>query len=306
MITKSLNRRYKSLNDNIFETNKTMSRLKRLALKETPCTNHNENYCKKQIPHSTKKFIEVRDKIVPKDNMLTENEPLALSRLNSKIHPKALITTCRHATKVSFKFISEFMDVLNNSTFFKRQDHDIYDVIEYAKNKNFSDILVFHEKASEINGLLLVHLPNGPAAFFRVSSVILRKKILSRGRMTKSYPELIFENFNTKLGKTLEFMFASLFHREPHHRARKIVTFCNQQDFIFVRHHRYQIYQKIDHFRENEGNSSKGFDTQLNEIGPRFTLKLEELHNTILTHDEENLRYKRDLAKEADRRRILI
>jgi ribosome production factor 1 len=42
-----------------------------------------------------------------------------------------------------------------------------------------------------------------------------------------------------------------------------VVTFHNQRDYIFIRHHRY-IYRKDD---------SK-IKTRLQELGPRFTLRL--------------------------------
>lgn len=42
-----------------------------------------------------------------------------------------------------------------------------------------------------------------------------------------------------------------------------MVTFHNQRDFIFVRHHRY-IYKK-------EGDKTRA---KLQELGPRFTLKM--------------------------------
>jgi ribosome production factor 1 len=48
--------------------------------------------------------------------------------------------------------------------------------------------------------------------------------------------------------------------------GRQVVTFHNQRDFIFVRHHRY-VYRK-----ENDKVRAK-----LQELGPRFTLKLQYL-----------------------------
>ena len=45
-----------------------------------------------------------------------------------------------------------------------------------------------------------------------------------------------------------------------------MVTFHNQRDFIFVRHHRY-IYRK-----ENDQTRAR-----LQELGPRFTLKMKWL-----------------------------
>lgn len=49
----------------------------------------------------------------------------------------------------------------------------------------------------------------------------------------------------------------------PQLEGRQVVTFHNQRDFIFVRHHRY-IYRK-----ENDKTRAR-----LQELGPRFTMKL--------------------------------
>jgi ribosome production factor 1 len=56
--------------------------------------------------------------------------------------------------------------------------------------------------------------------------------------------------------------------KQPEFEGRQAVTFHNQRDFIFVRHHRY-IYRKDE---ENDKTRAK-----LQELGPRFTLKLKWL-----------------------------
>lgn len=53
--------------------------------------------------------------------------------------------------------------------------------------------------------------------------------------------------------------------------GRQVVTFHNQRDFIFVRHHRY-IYKKDD----------EKVRARLQELGPRFTLKLKYLQEGSL------------------------
>lgn len=178
------------------------------------------------------------------------------------------------------------------------------------------------KKRLQINGLLLVHLPNGPTARFRLSNVVrpgarrgragqpagagrrgpavecaprpkartttlnrlrrhpvppppgsqvLGQDIKGHGRPTSHRPELVLNNFETRLGHRLGRMFASLFHQagrghaheggelrrvaaarrpsarplarpparpplqDPHFRGRRVVTFHNQRDFIFFR-----------------------------------------------------------------------
>ena len=113
--------------------------------------------------------------------------------------------------------------------------------------------------------MILSHLPDGPTANFRVSSVKLRDQIVRHGAAPgDSNPELILNNFDTMLGHRIGRMLASLFPQTPNLNARRVITLHNQRDFIFFRHHRYQ-------FREDKTRAD------LVECGPRFTLKLKSL-----------------------------
>ena len=58
--------------------------------------------------------------------------------------------------------------------------------------------------------------------------------------------------------------------QQPEFEGRQVVTFHNQRDFIFVRHHRY-VYRKED------GKTR----ARLQELGPRFTLKMRWLMNGV-------------------------
>ena len=55
------------------------------------------------------------------------------------------------------------------------------------------------------------------------------------GRPSTHKPELILNNFDTRLGHRVGRMFASLFCQDPNFRGRRAVTFHNQRDFIFFR-----------------------------------------------------------------------
>ena len=57
---------------------------------------------------------------------------------------------------------------------------------------------------------------------------------------------------------------------EPELEGRQVVTFHNQRDFIFVRHHRY-IYRK-----DNDKVRAR-----LQELGPRFTIKMRWLQEGV-------------------------
>ena len=55
------------------------------------------------------------------------------------------------------------------------------------------------------------------------------------GRASSHRPELILNNFGTRLGHRLGRMFASIFSQDPNFKGRRAVTFHNQRDYIFFR-----------------------------------------------------------------------
>lgn len=55
------------------------------------------------------------------------------------------------------------------------------------------------------------------------------------GRAARAKPELVLNNFDTRLGHRMGRMFASLFHQDPSFRSRQVATLHNQRDFIFFR-----------------------------------------------------------------------
>lgn len=55
---------------------------------------------------------------------------------------------------------------------------------------------------------------------------------------TEHYPEVILNNFTTRLGHSIGRMFAALFPQNPQFLGRQVATFHNQRDFVFFRFHR--------------------------------------------------------------------
>ena len=52
--------------------------------------------------------------------------------------------------------------------------------MKYATARGYTDVAVFNENQKHVNGLLLIHLPNGPTAHFKLSSLKLSKDIKVR------------------------------------------------------------------------------------------------------------------------------
>ena len=87
----------------------------------------------------------------------------------------------------------------------------------------------------------LLHIYTGLWQIVLTYECLLQTEIKKAGDPTKHLPEVILNNFNTRLGQTVGRMFASLFPHDPQFKGRRVITFHNQRDFIFFRHHRYQV-----------------------------------------------------------------
>lgn len=217
--------------------------------------------------------------------------------LKQQAAPKILITTCRFNSTRGPAFIEELLSVIPNAHYFKRGTYELKKIVEYANNRDFTAVIVVHTNRREPDALLIINLPDGPTAHFKLSSLVLRKDIKNHGKPTSHKPELVLNNFTTRLGHRIGRMIQSLFPYDPNFRGRRVVTFHNQRDFIFFRHHRY-IFEAREKKVDPKDKSAKGAKeknvaherviARLQECGPRFTLKLVSLqHGTFDTKGGE-------------------
>ncbi|KAH9023240.1 Brix-domain-containing protein [Lactarius pseudohatsudake] len=182
------------------------------------------------------------------------------------IPPKVLITTSPKATRTTYEFCDELVGIFPGAEFHRRpktRGFEMGKIAGWAAGRGFSNLIVVNENTKKPNAITLVHLPDGPTAYFKLSSIELTKKIFGRARATPHHPELVLNNFVTRLGHTVGRMFQTFFPPLPEFQGRQVVTLHNQRDFLFFRRHRYA-------FRSTER-------VALQEIGPRFTLKLRSL-----------------------------
>eukprot|EP00128_Syssomonas_multiformis_P018260 Colp12_sorted_trinity150504_noHs@13378 len=219
----------------------------------------------KQKPRTIENTREADETIVETGDTeaLQEEDTDELASYFHGTTPKILITTSVKAVGETYSFIDELLNVVPNTYFHKRKREDMKEVIEYAKGEGFTDVIVINEDRKKPNSLMHTHLPNGPTATYKLTSIKRNKEIKNHARVTSHMPELVLNNFNTRLGHTVGRMFAALLPQQPQFQGRRVITFHNQRDFIFFRHHRYI-------FKENQR-------VGLQEIGPRFTLKLRSL-----------------------------
>ncbi|XP_015439614.1 PREDICTED: probable ribosome production factor 1 [Dufourea novaeangliae] len=232
----------------------------------------------KQVPHTIESLREKDDTTITGDLDDEENQELKIdfehdefaSYYRHDYEPKVLITYCDNPTRKTRIFGREMTRIIPNSISLYRNRSGVKKMVKSAIARNFTDIIVINEDQCKPNGMLIIHLPDGPTAYFKLSNVKITPELKRNHKeITKHRPEVILNNFTTRLGYTIGRMLGALFHYQPEFKGRRAVTFHNQRDYIFFRHHRYQF------------DLQKG-KPKLRELGPRFTLKLRSLqHGTF-------------------------
>jgi ribosome production factor 1 len=211
--------------------------------------------------------------------------------------PKVLITYSDNPHSKTRGFGKELALIIPNSIALTRHRSSVTKISESAMREGYTDVIIINENRKQVNGLLLIHLPDGPTAHFKVSDVKLTTDIKRKvSNFTSHRPEVILTNFTTRLGLQIGRMLGSIFHYDPQFRGRRAATFHNQRDYIFFRHHRYEF-------------DKNGKRVKLMELGPRFTLKLRSLQEGLFdskTGDYEWMITNKRHQLEGNRRRFYL
>lgn len=205
--------------------------------------------------------------------------------------PKILITTSLNSTLHNeAKILCTFFP---NSSYIPRSAHryghkfSLREISKFASNRAYTAVVLLKEDYKKPTGLTVVHLPDGPTCHFSIANWVDGKKLPGHGNPTNHYPELILNNFRTPLGLLTARLFLTLFPPRPELQGRQVVTLHNQRDYIFVRRHRYVFREKRETEKSVIGPDGKpvqgaeGIRAGLQELGPRFTLKLRRVDKGI-------------------------
>ena len=205
--------------------------------------------------------------------------------------PKILLTTTFNSTL--HDEASLLTRLFPNSVYIPRSAHryshkySIKEISKFAANREYTTVIILREDQKRPCGLDIVHLPTGPMFHFSISNWLEGKKLPGHGKPTNHYPELILNNFKTPLGFLTAKLFQTMFPPHPEYQGRQVVTLHNQRDFIFVRRHRYVFRDKRETEKAAVGVDGKEFKgvedirAGLQELGPRFTLKLRRIDKGI-------------------------
>ncbi|KAL4805993.1 anticodon-binding protein [Aspergillus unguis] len=221
--------------------------------------------------------------------------------------PKILITTSLNST------LHHEAEVLTqlfpNSVYIRRTAHahahkfSIREIAGFASNREYTTLVILQEDSKRPAGLDIVHLPKGPMFHFSISNWVEGKRIPGHGNPTEHWPELILNNFRTPLGLLTAHLFRTLFPPQPDIEGRQVVTLHNQRDYIFVRRHRYVFREKRETEKAVVGADGKeikgaeGIRTGLQELGPRFTLKLRRVDKGIQRASGQEWEWKGKMEK---------
>lgn len=203
--------------------------------------------------------------------------------------PKVLITTNPNAKRAAYEFAETLCEFFPDVTFIKRKrEYLMKEMAEHCNSREYSDLVVINEDKKKVNGLTFIHLPEGPTYYFSVTSLTPTEDIRGHGRATLHTPELILNNFNTRLGKTVGRLFQAIFPPKPEIQGRQVITLHNQRDYIFFRRHRYL-------FKNEE-------KVGLQELGPQFTLKLRRLQKGV----KEEIEWEHRPDMERDKKKFYL
>lgn len=131
--------------------------------------------------------------------------------------PKTIITTNNHPSKPLIQLVKSLLDLIPGSFYYSRRNYDIKEICQYAGERGFTNLIILGQ-GLQLGGhkklpcsMLLVHLPEGPTLNFRMTSVKLADQIRNHARVTKHKPELILNNFTTRLGMRVSRAVSCLF-----------------------------------------------------------------------------------------------
>ncbi|KPM43094.1 hypothetical protein AK830_g3493 [Neonectria ditissima] len=205
--------------------------------------------------------------------------------------PKVLVTTSLNSTL--HEEANLLCALFPNSSYIPRSAHkhsykySLREICKFASNREYTTLVLLKEDSKKPTGLSVVHLPEGPTFHFSITNWVEGKKLPGHGNATNHYPELLLNNFKTPLGLLTAKLFMTLFPPRPEFQGRQVVTLHNQRDYIFVRRHRYVFRDKRATEKSivgADGVEVKGVESiraGLQELGPRFTLKLRRVDKGI-------------------------
>ncbi|KAG0149741.1 hypothetical protein CROQUDRAFT_59030 [Cronartium quercuum f. sp. fusiforme G11] len=212
-----------------------------------------------------------------------DTEPIVLE------HGRVLITTSPRPSEFTLAFIQELANLFGGKQHAdviprKTKRFELRRVCRWAGERGYGSMVVISEAHGGRNRsgpthMTVCRLPYGPTAHFRLTSIVPSKAIPGHAKPTSHAPELVLSNFSTPLGLSIGTLLQSVFPPLPQLEGRQVVSVQNQRDFIFFRRFRYMFAEREKMFLKSGDETIRA---RLQEIGPRFTLKIRWLKRGTL------------------------
>ena len=87
-----------------------------------------------------------------------------------KITPKVLILSVTKPSSKTHLLMRELQKCIPNAEIRQRWGIDLKKIVPQAVEREYTDILIVNEDRKVPNGLLIIHLPEGPTAHFKLTS----------------------------------------------------------------------------------------------------------------------------------------
>ncbi len=109
------------------------------------------------------------------------------ARVDTSREGRWVKSTASYYPRISIGFLLPPVQVFPSAQYYKRAGFPLKKICQYAAARGFTDVLVANEDRKSVNGLLLIHLPGGPTAHFRLSKLVLSKDIKVGGAAAPEY-----------------------------------------------------------------------------------------------------------------------
>ncbi|KAI9213202.1 hypothetical protein DS838_001926 [Geotrichum bryndzae] len=230
----------------------------------------------KPLPKEIAEDEELR-KTFKYDEALEQEVDDEYSALSGIQDPKVVVTTSRDPSTRLSQFAKEIKLLFPTGIRLNRGNSILPSLVSACQASATTDMVILHEHRGVPTAMTITHFPHGPTASFSLHNVVLRHDIQNAGNQSEAYPHLIFDNFNSPLGKRVVTILKHLFPPGVKKDSSRVVTFSNNGDYISVRQHVY--------VRTREG-------VELAEVGPRFEMKLYELRLGTVENKDADIEWR--------------
>ncbi|KAH0571294.1 Brix domain-containing protein [Spironucleus salmonicida] len=171
--------------------------------------------------------------------------------------------------------------------------------------QGYTSVFMIQETIRGPTHCLMIALPYGPSAYYRLYEYDLRKDLKGAGKPTFAPPEIIMTNFNTRLGRRVGRLIQQNLSQKEAIQARQVVTFHNQRDNIFMRAYRYVFTEKQDADLTNDKIEDK-VDIRMQELGPRLSFKLRWIQHGVYDPEYEEYEFYQNANIESANRTLFF